>query len=109
MTASLDITRAQRLCQLFLKLHAVMEAERENNWIRGVGNIIAILQEADENPNQAASLISEARQSYRSMNGGNGSFSDFHIWRDDFQERVDLNKEISRTTEAIWREFEAHA
>ncbi len=86
-----------------------MAAEHEKNWIRGVGNIIAILQEVEENSSEAAILVSEARQSYRSMNAGNGSFSDFHIWRDDFEERVEANKDLSKTIDAIWQEFEAHA
>ena len=109
MPASTEFARAQRLCLLFLKLHAIMAAEHENNWIRGVGNVIAILQEAEENSIEAANLVSEARQAYRSMNAGNGSFSEFHTWRDDFEQRVEANKELSKITEAIWQEFEANA
>jgi len=43
------------------------------------------------------------------MNAGNGSFSDFHIWREDFDERLKANTELSKITDAIWREFESYA
>jgi hypothetical protein len=107
MPAPMYAFRAQRLRELFLELHAIMSAEHETNWIRGVGNIIAILGEADDDPSAARERIDEAHRSYRSMHAGNGSFSDFHIWRESFDERVRANAELTRVTEAIWREFES--
>jgi hypothetical protein len=109
MSAPTQAPRAQRLRELFLKLHAVMSAEREANWIRGVRNIIAILGEVEADPSAANDRIDEAHRSYRSMTAGNGSFSDFHIWREDFDERVKANAELNKVTEAIWKEFESNA
>jgi len=109
MSAPTFASRAQRLRELFLKLHAIMSVEHETNWIRGVGNIIAILGEAEDDPTAAKDRIDESHQSYRSMNAGNGSFSDFHIWREDFDERVKANAELNKVTEAIWSEFESNA
>ena len=104
-----QVSRAERLRQLFLALHAIMSAEGEEKWIRGVRGIIAVLAEAEANPNLAPDRIAEARQTYRSMNAGNGSFSDFHVWRDSIHDRVKANSELSGLTEAIRREFESHA
>jgi hypothetical protein len=94
---------------LFLDLHAIMSAEHERNWIRGVGSIIAILGEAEDDPSAARERIDEAHQSFRSMNGGYGTFSDFHIGRDNFDERFKANAELKKVTDAIWREFESNA
>jgi hypothetical protein len=43
------------------------------------------------------------------MNAGNGSFSDFYIWRNEFTERIEANNEVTSLTESIWREFELNA
>jgi hypothetical protein len=109
MSLQPEISRAEHLHQLFLALHAIMSAEGEANWIRGVRGILAVLVEVEANPSTAADRIAEARETYRSMNGGNGSFSDFHIWRENFDERVTANNELSRITGAIWQVFETDA
>ena len=109
MSAPTQAPRAQRLRELFLMLHAIMSAEREANWIRSVSNIIAILGEVETDPDAANNRIDEAHRSYRSMNAGNGSFSDFHIWRENFDERVKANAELTKVVEAIWGEFELNA
>lgn len=106
MPSSPQANRAERLRALFLRLHAIMSAERERNWIRGIENIIAVLGEAEANTSVAADRIAEAHHSFRRMNGGNGSFSDFHVWRENFEERRKANQELSMITESIWREFE---
>ena len=108
MSALTEVARATRLRQLFLQLHAIMAAERERNWIRGVSHIVAVLDEAESNPGVAADRISEAHRSYRSMNAGNGSFSDFHVWRENLEERQKASAELNRVTAAIWQEFESH-
>jgi len=109
MSPTTPVASALHLRALFLQLHAIMLAEREANWMRGISHIIAVLGEVESDPSVASQRIEEARQSYRSMTAGNGSFSDFHVWREDFDERVKTNRELSRITEAIWREFELHA
>jgi hypothetical protein len=109
MSMQTQASRAERLRQLFLTLHAIMTAEHEGNWVRGVHHIIAVLEEVEADPAAASDRIAEACQVYRSMNAGSGTFSDFHIWRDNFAERVKANEELNKITEAIWRELEPHA
>jgi hypothetical protein len=109
MSMPMNTLRAERLRQLFLKLHAIMSVERETNWIRGVSHIIAVLGEVEADPSAASDRIAEAHQTYRSMTAGNGSFSDFHVWRESFDERLKANEELNKVTQAIWRAFELHA
>jgi hypothetical protein len=83
-----------------------MERERESNWIQSISNIIAILDEVDADQNVATDRIAEAHHCFRSINAGNGSFSDFYIWRNEFTERIEANNEVNSLTESIWRQFE---
>ena len=40
------------------------------------------------------------------MHGGMGSFSDYCIWKEDFEERVRANQELYGLTDKLWRIFE---
>jgi len=109
MPLSPQAASAEHLRMLFLKLHAIMLAEREKNWIRGIENIVAVLGEAEADTSVAAARIAEANHCFRTMNAGNGSFSDFHVWRENFDERLKANQELSKIVESIWREFGKNA
>jgi len=61
---------AQKLLIEFMNLKNILINDGERNWIRGVLSIIEKL---------------------RLMYGGNGSFSDYHLWHDDYNERVKRN------------------
>ncbi|MGA6111812.1 hypothetical protein ACPESL_13920, partial [Psychrobacter pocilloporae] len=44
----------------------------------------------------AKATIKSVGDTYSLMNSGNGSFSDFFIWREDFNERVEANKVLTK-------------
>jgi len=108
MASDSQIVSVQRLQALFLKLHAIVSSEGGKNLVRNVSHILAILGEAEENPAQSAERVAEARSFYRSMSVVKGEFAEFHIWRDDFNERLELNQPLEAIRESIWKEFESH-
>ena len=79
--------------RLSKELVNILLSENENNWIKSINAIVRELE--SHNIENAASI-------YDTINAGNGSFSDFHIWRNDFDERVKENEKLDR----IKRELE---
>jgi hypothetical protein len=90
--------RVRKLLKLFLELKKIMICERENNWIRGIDLIINSLRQS-ENADETIRYVSAT---YKSMSSGSNSFSDFFIWREDFDERVLANGELDKLKEDIW-------
>jgi hypothetical protein len=109
MASNSPIARVQRLQAFFLDLHAIVSSEGRKNLVRSTSHILAILGEAEENPAQSAERVAEARSFYRSMSVVKGEFAEFHIWRDDFNERLELNKPLEAIRESIRKEFELDA
>lgn len=87
--------------RLFGEMETILESEGERNWIRGVRLISNTL--SVENPESADSQLEEAKQTYKSMHGGAGSFSDYYIHRADFNERLEANKRLDEIRERLWR------
>ena len=83
------------LNRYFLELKNILIQENEDNWIRGINAILNGIQSALKlNKNAKATIISVG-DTYSFMNSGNGSFSDFFIWREDFDERLEANKVLT--------------
>ncbi|ETS33646.1 hypothetical protein BB987_14870 [Photorhabdus temperata] len=96
------IEKAEKLLILFTSLRKIMYNDGEKNWIRGIENIIALLTPPDYGGIENAEIaIKEVDYTYSSMLRGNGSFSDYFIWRDDFDERVKANEEFDRIKNEI--------
>ncbi|WP_419964196.1 hypothetical protein [Pantoea vagans] len=95
---------AKKLLNEFLKLKLILIKERENNWIRGVLAIIEKLELALSNHcNESVDYCKDACDTWKAMYKGNGSFSDYYIWHDDFEQRVKLNKPLDSIKENIWK------
>lgn len=97
------IQKSIDLLRLFTELRQILVQENENNWIRGVNLIVEALTPpaygGKGNPDEAVMYV---KNTYRKMVSGNGSFSDFFIWRDDFEDRKNANKELDRVRAEIW-------
>jgi hypothetical protein len=92
--ASNDIDEVRNI---LVRIHQILEKEEEKNWIRGIEGLINTLDETKD--------IENTRASYKNMTRGAGSFSDYYIHRDDFDERVAANKELDELTEKLWRKL----
>ena len=84
-----------RLNMLFNKLKVILLQENEDNFIRGINSILDMIQSSLEYNENAKATIKSVGNTYFFMNSGNGSFSDFFIWREDFNERVEANKVLT--------------
>ncbi len=83
---------AQKLLIEFLNLKNILINDGEFNWIRGVLSIIEKLRISIHSQGvESATYCKEACDAWRLMFSGNGSFSDYHLWHDDYNERVKRN------------------
>ena len=83
---------AQKLLIEFLNLKNILINDGECNWIRGVLSIIEKLRISIHSQGvESATYCKEACDAWRLMFSGNGSFSDYHLWHDDYNERVKRN------------------
>jgi hypothetical protein len=92
MDASTQIKSAHAL-RLVTELHSLLLSHGERNWIRGVSNVGALLQDND---------LAGAASSYKAMVAGNGSFSDFYIHADELDARRRLNEALDRLRDQLW-------
>lgn len=90
----------QELKELFEELRLILEAENETNWIRGVEIVCNILEDDTSKPQ--LEKFNEVKRVYVSMNGGAGSFSDYYIHRDNFDERLASNKKLDKIRDRLW-------
>lgn len=91
------MNNVQKLIELnknFTELREILIREDENNWIRGINIILSRIHFALIDNDDPKETIRSVGNTFSSMNSGNGSFSDFHAWRENFDERVEVNKEF---------------
>ncbi|SET18970.1 hypothetical protein [Thorsellia anophelis] len=97
------VVKCEKLLFLFTSLSIILKSENETNWSLGVNNIISQLTPPNYgellDPYKAFQSVSSM---YRLMEGGYGSFSDFYVWREDFDTRKKLNEELNMIKEKIW-------
>jgi hypothetical protein len=93
----------KELIDTFDKIHDILVRENENNWIKGINSIRERLVSAEGSNGNIDEVYKEIGVSYRSMNSGAGSFADFLVWRDDFDERQRLNQEFEALADKAWR------
>ncbi|WP_201587700.1 hypothetical protein [Psychrobacter jeotgali] len=98
-----DLDKLVRLANLFNQIRDILIQENEDNWIRGISSILNRINYSLENNENAKDTIKSIGNTYSFMNNGNGSFSDFYIWREDFDERVLENKNFMKIKNEISR------
>jgi hypothetical protein len=86
----------KQLHDLLIQLESLLQKHGDTNWVRGIAAARTCL--LDENGGFEA-----AARSYRSMNAGMGSFSDFYLHHDDFETRVRLNRPLDALRGGISR------
>lgn len=96
-----DLYKLARLADLFTQIRDILIQENESNWIRGINSILNQINYSLASNEEAKSTIRDIYYSYSLMNRGNGSFSDFYIWREDFAERVIENNKFIEIKDEI--------
>lgn len=70
----------------------ILKTENENIWIESFKKMQTNVQMAIDSSVTESEVRIYLEDALKSIYKGNGSFSDFSIWRDNFNERVRLNK-----------------
>ena len=96
-----DLDKLVRLADLFTQIRDILIQENEDNWIRGINSILNQINYLLENNENIKDTIKSIGNTYSFMNNGNGSFSDFYIWREDFDERVIENNKFIEIKDEI--------
>ena len=90
---------------LFEELKGVLQAEGGGNWLSGINAAIERLSPSiDASAN--GEHLREVKSIFATMHAGQGSFSDFFIWREDFDERMAANAEFKTLKDNIWSVLE---
>lgn len=95
---------ANELEDLLGDLRQILVEEHGTNWVRGVDACLDQLPKTHSAGK--ADLLAQLQivaSTYRSMMRGYGSFSDFFIWREDFEERVRANERLDRIRQELWK------
>ena len=96
-----DLYKLARLADLFTQIRDILIQENESNWIRGINSILNQINYSLASNEEAKSTIRDIYYSYSLMNRGNGSFSDFYIWIEDFDQRVVENNKFIEIKDEI--------
>lgn len=94
------------LRDLFGQLNELLKREGENNWIRGVSAVLDIVGVSYGTETELHDALIRAKSIYNTMNAGYGSFSDYGIWRENYEERVEANKILDKIKSDIWQIIE---
>jgi hypothetical protein len=85
--------------ELLLTMRDCLSENRETNWSKG---ITAALVELSP-PSDAG--FTKARSIYRTMVHGGKGFSEYFVWDEDENRRMNLNREIDRLRDELWTVF----
>lgn len=99
--AKSNIQILKELNNLLLILVNILKKESEQNWIRAIDKMLKKVESAlsgDCDPEQAINYV---YSTYKVINSGNGSFSDFYIWRDNFADRKKENEQLEKVKHSI--------
>lgn len=81
---------------LFQEAHDILQFQGDKNWIIGIENA---LKELDAGNTDGAGSI------YRSMVAGGRGFSEYNIWIDEYQNRLEVNERLDQIRDELWRIF----
>lgn len=96
------VERLEKLRCLLLSLLVILKRESEEGWLRSIKVMLdkvdmGLLDHAD-----SKETIDCVARMYRAINGGSGSFSDFYVWRDNFDDRKKENDKLKIIKDDLW-------
>lgn len=100
--SKVTVATIKELSDTFDSIHEILVREKEKDSIRGINSIRERLSRAGDD-STLDEVYKEIGISYRHMNSGAGSFADFMVWRDDFNERQKLNQEFEVLADKAWK------
>lgn len=95
--------QAEELHALLNELHAILENQKERNWYQGIK--AADQELIDVNGSITDSGLENSRSIYNAMTAGGRAFSEYFIWCDNEDERIQINKKLDDLRLKIWKMF----
>jgi hypothetical protein len=92
-------TDRARVIELLRYVASFLTSGRARTWLPGV---IGVLEVVEDDSLGDLEALKRADARYRAMFGP-GGFDDFIIWRDDPDERAELNRQYDAATDELWR------
>lgn len=89
----------EQVRHLLKRARDILIEQRDTNWIPGLSNAITHLDSED---------FEGARSIYCAMVAGGRGFSEYNIWNDDYQIRIEANAEIDTIRQQLWDVFSNH-
>jgi hypothetical protein len=106
MSNSEDQSQCARLIDIYSGILEIVNSEHGKTWSRGIEESIKLLKIANDSEGEfKRERLKDVFSIYNTMNAGSGSFSDFHIWRDNYEERVKANKPLEELRDKLWAEI----
>lgn len=87
---------------LLRELINILSAEHEKNWVAGLRGLISDVESVKRGNISIDEGLREIAYNYRLMAIGSGSFSDWHVWRDDFSQRISANQRLDEVRRNLW-------
>lgn len=97
------IFKAKLAFVLLKDLLSILESQHENNWSRGIKSAIAEL--LDSNGNVTDSGFDNSRSIYKTMTAGGRGLSEYFVWMDDEDKRLQMNQHLDILRSKIWAVF----
>ena len=84
---------------ILINLNEILTIEGQSNVIIGITKCISIL---DDSSIQEEVALFEVKSLCKSMLQPKAPLSEFHIWRDDFEERLKLNNKLDENRDKLY-------
>jgi type I site-specific restriction-modification system R (restriction) subunit len=95
--------QSEEIYALLIELLSILEAQNDRNWSRGIK--AAVQEFVDSNGSDTATGFENARSIYNTMTAGGRGFSEYFIWNDNEEERIQANKRLDDLRARIWKMF----
>lgn len=90
-----DMLKKEKINLILTEIINILKNEEESNWLRAFENMKQEVSILEKNQTSEEAIF-HVKDIFESIYKGNGSFSDFSIWRDNAEERIRLNREFEK-------------
>ena len=90
-------------CTVISELIALLAAENERNWSRGLKAVAHEL--TDSTRGTVEERFADARSIYNTMTAGGHGFSEYFVWSEDEENRIQSNRKLDELRRRMWAIF----
>lgn len=94
------------LKQSFTELYAIISSEKNLHLSREIRRFLEFIDAIESGEVSEEEGLSLLRSKFKSLHTPQGGLSDFHVWRDDYDERLRINQEFKKHADSIWNDLD---